>query len=470
MSQHPLRLLLDFDERIQRDRDQSPAFLHRRDRRFALDCQARGDQPDAATWLAHMDRLSGPGTRNDAATRTLRQWRRINSGFALTGALFGVFTMSGLLFFEGASRINVTLFLAFVALQNLLALATTTQSLAGWQPWRWLLRRLNLQPGSPAIAPLHPLMMARAAHLGGSTFALTGLMTLLVMLVVQDLAFGWSTTLDTAAARYHAVVSALATPWQSLWPAAAPSLELIEATRFFRAAPGASGIDPAQWGHWWPFIVMLWTTWVFLPRLLLLAFSHWALHHKARQLLTRHPGMQTLHYRMETPTLDTGNQHNDAHDLPDTRTRSHPETLPDSRQLIQWAGAGEPELPTLLSEPQTLRFRAGGRATLADDERVLQSIGNALTEEPSPVVLLVTRSWEPPTGELFDFLEQAKAQWPDSTQVAILPLATNASEQPAAHLLQPWLRFAERLPAGFARIVRIPEAPDTQRVGEGGAL
>ena len=50
MIHNPLRLLLDFDDRIQRDRDQAPAFLHRRDRRFALDCQQRGQSPDAALW------------------------------------------------------------------------------------------------------------------------------------------------------------------------------------------------------------------------------------------------------------------------------------------------------------------------------------------------------------------------------------------------------------------------------------
>mgnify|MGYP000704708251 CR=1 FL=1 len=50
------------------------------------------------------------------------------------------------------------------------------------------------------FSKLQPLLMARAAHLGGSAFATAGLITLLAMVVVQDLAFGWSTTLDTAAA------------------------------------------------------------------------------------------------------------------------------------------------------------------------------------------------------------------------------------------------------------------------------
>src|SRR5690606_40804167 len=88
-------------------------------------------------------------------------------------------------------------------LQLLLALATTVQSVAGWQPWRWLQRRLQQQPPGAALMQLQPVLMARAAHTGGTLFAVTGLLTLLVLLVIQDLAFGWSTTLNTAAQSYH---------------------------------------------------------------------------------------------------------------------------------------------------------------------------------------------------------------------------------------------------------------------------
>lgn len=48
--------------------------------------------------------------------------------------MFGCLTMLGLLFYEGGQRINITVILAFVALQLLLALFTTAQSLVGWQP------------------------------------------------------------------------------------------------------------------------------------------------------------------------------------------------------------------------------------------------------------------------------------------------------------------------------------------------
>lgn len=466
MSQNPLRLLLDFDDRIQRDRDQPSAFLHRRDRRFALDCEQQGITPDASHWLAHMDRLSGPGGTVTAGSRELRLWCRVNGGFVAAGCLIGILTMLGLLFYDGGQRINITVILAFVLFQLLLALATTVQALVGWQPWRWLLKRLHRDHASPTRARLQPLLMARAAHAGGVAFGLAGLATLLVMVVVQDLAFGWSTTLDTAASGYHSLVNTLATPWSWLWPAAVPSLELVEATRFFRAASGPTGIDPSRWGQWWPFVVMLWLTWTVIPRVLLLILSQGLLRHRAARLLARHPGMQALLYRMETATLDTGSSHNDAADLPDTRTRSRPDLLPDTPIMICWAGAGEPELPQRLQAPDTRIFRAGGRATLAQDDEVLAQVGDQLAGQKAPAVIVVTRSWEPPTGELHDFLEAARERWPSGARVTLLPLASDPNRPPETHLVQPWLRFTERLAPGFASVALPPtDEPDPYLAG-----
>lgn len=466
MSQNPLRLLLDFDDRIQRDRDQPSAFLHRRDRRFALDCEEQGITPDASRWLAHLDRLSGPGGLPSAGSRELRLWRRVTGGFVAAGCLTGLLTMLGLLFYEGGQRINITVILAFALVQLILALATTIQSILGWQPWRGLMRRLRRDNATPTKGRLQPLLMARAAHAGGTGFALAGLATLLVMVVVQDLAFGWSTTLDTAAAGYHNLINVVALPWAWLWPGAVPSLELVEATRFFRAAPGTTGADPARWGQWWPFVVMLWMTWTVLPRLLLLVLSQVLLRQRARQLLARHPGMQALLYRMETATLDTGSGHNDAHDLPDTRTRVKPGILPDTPLMICWAGAGEPELPQRLLAPDTRLFKAGGRASLAQDDEVLTQVAAELAGQTPPAVIVVTRSWEPPTGELHDFLDTARQRWPASTRVALLPLAQDPNRLPSPHLVQPWLRFTERLPAGFASVTLPPvDQPNPYRSG-----
>ncbi|WP_138439790.1 DUF2868 domain-containing protein [Marinobacter alexandrii] len=452
MTDSPLRLLLDFDARSQRDQNQPPAFLHRRDRKFALTCAEQDQAPNARRWLEHMARLSGPGSKASAGQKTLRIWRRINTGFALGGAVFGCLTMLGLLFYEGGQRINITVILAFVGLQLLLALFTTAQSLAGWQPWRWLVRRLASERNSGTAARLQPLLMARAAHLGGISFAVAGVLTLVLMVVVQDLAFGWSTTLDTGASGYHQLLTTLAAPWAAFWPAAVPDLALVEATRFFRAEAGTGAIAPERWGHWWPFVTMLWISWVLVPRLLLFLASILLLRRKARQLLANHPAMHALLYRMETPTLDTGNHHNDADDLPDTDTHISLQPLPDSNLLLCWAGAGEPALPQTLVGEYTQLFPAGGRASLAEDQAALANIANQLATSPKPAVIVITRSWEPPTGELEDFLASARELWPTGTRVALVPLSLDSEREPEPHQLSQWLRFADRLGPGFVSV------------------
>lgn len=469
MTDHSLRLLLDFDACAQRDNGQAPAFLHRRDRKFALTCEQQGVTPSPKRWMAHMNHLSGPGAGADPSAHTLGFWRRINSGFMAAGTVLGVLAMLGLLFYDGGQRINVTVILAFVAFQLLLALLTTAQSLAGWQPWRPLLRRFRNNTESPISMKLQPVLMARAAQLGGLCFALAGLATLLVMVVLQDLAFGWSTTLNTDANSYHRLISTVAAPWAWLWPAAAPEFTLVEATRFFRASTGEGTVNPARWGQWWPFIAMLWTTWALLPRLVLCVLAGVLIRRKARHLLDSHPAKRALMYRMETPALDTGNDHNDASDQPNTETQLNVHPLPDARIVLCWAGAGDPEVPDALSAGKSLVAKAGGRMTLAEDQQTLEQVATHLTQAPQLSVLLVTRSWEPPTGELEDFLINAKKLWPKGTQIALVPLATHIEQEPDTHQIQQWLRFAKRTGPEFIAVSLIPAhgaAPDM----DGGVL
>jgi len=253
MPDSAIRRLLEFDNQVQRDRDQNPVFLHRRDRRFALDCHNQGVSPGPDRWLEHVRRLSRRGPTDDP----LKFWRRLTTGFALAGLVAGTLAMLGLLFYDGGQRINLTVILAFVLLQCILAVVTTVQAFAGWQPWRWLLRKFAGARPSGALRTLQPLLMARAAHTGGLAFGVAGLITLLVLVVIQDLAFGWSTTLNTGTDSYYRMLSAIATPWQHLWPAAMPDRELVDATRFFRSQSSTT-TDPALWGSWWPFVAMVW--------------------------------------------------------------------------------------------------------------------------------------------------------------------------------------------------------------------
>lgn len=456
MTDRSFRLLLDFDACAQKDEGQASVFLHRRDRKFALTCEEQGIKPSPQRWIKYINRFSDSAEDSNQSQQTSRFWQRVRGSFAAVGALFGVLTMLGLLFYDGGQRINVTVIIAFVAFQLFLALLTTVQSLAGWQPWRALLWRFRKNSQPEMLTNLQPVLMARAAQLGGLCFASAGLISLLLMVLLQDLAFGWSTTLETNAHSYHALVATIAAPWAWLWPAAAPDLGLVEATRFFRANAGQSDINPARWGEWWPFIAMLWGTWALLPRFILFLLAGVLISRKSRLLLAKHPAMHALLYRMETETLDTGNEENDASDLPNLNNQIALTPLPKADILLSWAGAGDTELPALLTQNKKILAKIGGRMTLADDSNTLGKVATYLSQQSNRCVLLATRSWEPPTGELEDFLTKAQEYWPKTTQIVIVPLATNAALEPLEHQVQQWLRFAYRTQSTFLTVSLIP--------------
>jgi hypothetical protein len=451
-----VRLLLDFDACAQKDLSQSSEFLHRRDRKFALTCEEQGLKPSSKRWIEYISRFNETSTTAEQLPHTMLLWRKISIVFALVGAVLGAMTMFGLLFYDGGQRINITLILGFVTLQLFLALFTTVQSLANWQPWRFLLKRFQKQSPTTFLQKLQPALMARSAQLGGTCFAITALLSLLAMVLVQDLAFGWSTTIETSADAYHGLIHAVALPWAWLWPVASPELALVEATRFYRVGLGADDIAPSLWGQWWPFIAMLWTTYVLLVRIFLYLISRIVVQGKARRLLAKHPAMQALSYRMETPMLETGNEHNDSHDLPDLSQQLSLSPLPSANIMLYWAGAGDTDLPADLSKNMHIAVKVGGRISLEDDRSTLEKVASQLNKDENRNVLLLTRSWEPPTGELEDFVKNAQELWPIDAHLVLVPLATSIEHEPEQHQVQQWLRFANRIHSNFASVSLLP--------------
>jgi len=427
----PVRRLLDFDAQYRRDQQHTPDFLHRRDRRLALAREQNGaPPPDAAAWLNAVDAAGAGGA--------LQPWRRGRAALTLAGAVLGVLTMLGVLYVDGQGRINVTLILALALLQLLLALATSAQALSGRRPWGRLLGR-DGGADTPVLRQLHPQLAARAAHGAGLAFAVTALLTLLAQVLVRDLAFGWSTTLQTSAPAYHTLVEQLAWPWRGWLPAAVPGLELVEQSRYFRLGGGAPA-DPERLGAWWPFLAMLWLCYVLLPRLALLGLARVHLNHRAGVLLQRHPGWAALRERFATPWVDSGQAPAATGRGPAVPAIAALAAPPESGVVIRWAGAGSADLARRLLQDAPMQvLEAGGSASLEQDRDTVTRADLGL-----PVVVL-TRGWEPPTGELSDFLDDARDSLPANTDIVLLPLA--ADDKTAVvdgALLAQWQRFVDR--------------------------
>jgi hypothetical protein len=448
-----LSLLLDFDEQYRRDRQQDRRFLHRRDRRLATEHDIDGSRASLATWL---DAVSGHDREPAHVDGRLSAWRWMRVLFVVAGSVLGAAAMLGLLYYDGGRRINVTLIIGVALLQLLLALLTTAQAWIGWQPWhgvfqslgaRWL--PVHAEPQSVLRALAAPLA-ERIAQSGGLAFGIAALIVLLSQVVIHDLAFGWSTTLQASAPAYHELTSALAWPWRDWMPSAVPSLALVDQSRYFRAAHAVAA-NPELLGTWWRFITMLWLFYVILPRIVLLALARAHLAWRVRHQLAVHPGRVALQERCTTPWIDSGEGAGTGTLPPDEGDTVSPSPAMLGHVLIRWADAGDPGLARQWLGADALVLDAGGSSSLDADDAVLEQA----RASGGPVIILA-RGWEPPTGELADFIAHARQRL-DKVPIQLLPLAPGrVPTLPAAPALAPWQRFIKHLRQPGVNLVDIP--------------
>lgn len=444
-----LSLLLDFDDQYRRDQMQDDDFLHRRDRHLAVERGIDGGRATLGVWLDAVRGQRDIDPSPDDAR--MRVWGWLRTAFVVAGAIFGAAAMLGLLYYDGGRRISVTVIMAVALLQLLLALLTTAEAWIGWQPWHGLFRDvlarwLPQAKGDASIwRALATPLAARVAQSGGLAFGIAALLMLLGQVVFHDLVFGWSTTLRASAPAYHELTSALAWPWHSWLPGAVPSLQLVEQSRYFHAGTPAVS-DPAMLGIWWRFLAMLWLCYVVVPRIVLLVLARLQLALRVRRLLTAHPGRAPLRERCRTPWIDSGEGAGSGTLPRNAAGRAAPLPATPGRVLIRWADAGHVALAGQWLD-------AGGSLTLDEDQAALEQV----RAMGGPIVIVV-RGWEPPTGELADFLGRVCAL-SGHAAVQLVPLA--ASNPPAlvdAAALAPWHRFVERQRQPNLVIADLPHA------------
>ncbi|MFK7896038.1 MAG: DUF2868 domain-containing protein [Myxococcota bacterium] len=252
------------------------------------------------------------------------------------------------------------------------------------------------------------------SQFGGLAFGLGALISTLMYVVFTDLAFGWSTTLDLEAQQVHRALSAFATPWAALWPDAHPSLELVEATRFFRvdAQNRVPVEDALRLGGWWPFLVMSIALYVVVPRALAWVGVRRWLAGEVGEAMGLTPGVERLMTRLKTPLVEStadeeeGEVGHAADGLvPEVEIRSWLAEAGGAALVVRWAELADAgALRAAIGLPESSAIReAGGRRSLAEDSAIVDECAAA----SDPVVLCV-RGYEPPVLELTDFLAELR--------------------------------------------------------------
>jgi len=236
-------------------------------------------------------------------------------------------------------------------------------------------------------------------------YASATLVTFIVMLMFTDMHFVWRSTV-LSAEQIYPVLSFIATPWWFL-ESAQPSLELLKATQDSRLHGNYTGT--AEFAQWWPFVLSVVIFYTCAIRLLLLMWGRLCL---SRQL----SGVGKT-----TPTMVPSRV--ELNDVPVNET-SMVTAEPTSYYLANWGGFERALIATLPLQPNSV-VPVNATTQLSD------------IPHKQGTQLLLVKSWEPPLGELSDYMQLGEGMVlpvDNREQVLCRPLATH---------LQEWQRFVK---------------------------
>ncbi|WP_320821952.1 DUF2868 domain-containing protein [Reinekea sp.] len=338
-------------------------------------------KPELSAQLAHWQQL-------DRGIEQQRGFYWLMNGLAV---LLGALSMAAALTATGPGPINLWLVFTLFAFAPLFMTLISAASLfrpvsAANVAHSPVLRSLIHRAGfAPALVG-HGRILAQWARWQLQSFSLllliSALATFFLLATFQDLSFGWSSTLIEEDQTMARLVHLLTYPWH--WLAAAPSEQLIAASRYYQGVPLASGGQPEPW---WPTLVGAMLCYGLIPRLIL------ALGLRARLVLSLKRELVTSG---EVERLLNGSPSQvSTEPLPrPSAEASNCATiaLPSTQySLVGW------QLPTTLPE----LVHNLGLASWAEDEHWLD--GGA--RELSLPLLVLVQVHQTPTGELADCLE-----------------------------------------------------------------
>lgn len=501
--------VIDLELQLAADEALADAALRKRDRGLyrAMAEPAAEDGRLLSEWLAAL-RAQDLGAHWSAPL--MRGHRLLRVLLVLVGVVLGWGMASGLLHFEeGGPPVNVGHYLAVVvfgqlALLLLLGLGLLLRGLlpgrlglsevgrllrfladklaarlspamrAEGESWGALYHRVRSRFG--LYRPLEQALILSETQLFGVAFNVGLLLSCVRLVLLSDLAFGWSTSVASLSPEaVHMWTSRLALPFSFLGPEVVPSRELVEATQYFRldgrfagAAVGSRG-DAQLAGTWWSFLLACTVTYGLLPRLLAFFAARVSLHRAEVHVPLDTPAVARVLRRLRTPELSTRAPQRSM----DAAPAAGPQLSAPGEQATHCVLVTYRDVPTsparlasAVGETLGLRvdqtFQAGGFDAAQSDALLTQ-----LAQGPAPVVL-VTEAWEAPDKGLRNLLAALRKAMGERQSLWVVLLGEASAEGFAAAHPEDVALFRDRLTLLSDPYLRVEALPAQEEV-RGGA-
>ncbi len=241
-------------------------------------------------------------------------------------------------------------------------------------------------------------------HLFSMLFSIGLLLSLLLMVIATDIAFGWSTTLQISADSFHSFLSYIGFLWSNIFPSAIPSLELVEMSHYFRLGEklDISMVHNAdKLGAWWKFLAMTTVIYAIGLRFLFWIFSKNMLEKQLEKEFLSLEGVRGILREFQTPFVSTQSPKEEKHleikEKKEEKTITIDEKLYES--ILGWNFSSD-EI-ALANDARGIKaltiWAVGGSNSYAQDLQIIKNM--------SGIVFLYVKSWEPPTMDFIDLLE-----------------------------------------------------------------
>lgn len=255
------------------------------------------------------------------------------------------------------------------------------------------------------------LMQSQAAAIA---FSLASLATYFILLLATDLNFVWRSTILNPVDIYP-FLELIAMPWR-FWGAAQPGLELLEMTRDSRMAMANGSFT--DYGAWWQFILATQLFYSLFLRVLLILWSRTWIKISMNRDIERELQQQIKNQKPNK--------------IENTILSDVVNTFPGPLPVSNWDG-----IPASIIEQLPEVSLSGNNLLLDGWQDREQQVHKA--EGWDGEQLLIVKAWEPPMGELEDFMKNARGY--------LLPLDWhgNTLKQLELNHFHEWQRFINQL-------------------------
>ncbi|MDQ7050991.1 MAG: DUF2868 domain-containing protein [Enterobacterales bacterium] len=309
----------------------------------------------------------------------------------LIGFMLGIFVSWAVFSGDTLGRVNLIHLIFLYVFFPIFSLIVSTLSLTfgkgfnlskivGYCPFLSVsMKRAILQQSQREDANLQFFYQSQLAAL---SFSFASLLIFIILLISSDINFVWRSTLMDADFIYP-LLQWIATPWK-FWSSAQPDLSLLVATQEYRLmARQAIGIN---FGDWWRFILAGQIFYAIILRSVTALICRVVLSYRKRNREVFAPSFQNTNNEVATQyTLaKVVNQVN------------------SNYSLTNWAGLTEHLVEVITSQlnhSAISKLKAGPLASVTEQ---------LLAERWQQTQVILVKGWEPPLGELADYLENGK--------------------------------------------------------------